>query len=618
VAERPPISVVLITRNEAVRIRRCLESVQWAEEIVVVDQHSTDGTAAICREFGARVIERDMTAGFGEQKSFAIAQASHPWILSLDADEEVTPALREAIEAAVREPGAHVGFRIPRLTSYLGRFIRHCGWYPSPVLRLFRRGQGRFTDALVHEEVVCEGPVGDLGEDLLHHSYESLSDHVRKLLVYTAHDARMLQRRGSQLGPGRRLSWLVLKPLAVFLRKLVVQRGYREGWHGLLLSAMAALVVLVNGVRFAELTGHLGAPPPPTEAEPPTVLLMANFADIVGGGEESLLGLAARLDRRRLRVVASVTAEGEVGSRLRALGVPVHVLGLPQVRPWTLAGASMALLRLRRLLQRERVALVHSHGSRGTLYAGLATRGIGIPLVWHVRVAEPDPRLDRLLARLARAAGKVTVVPNGVDGQRFSPGPPDPALFRALGLDPLVPVVGYFGRLERGKGVDVLMDAAALLHDKLPTTAFLFVGDGPLRGTLSARAASLGLPACFAGHRDDVAALLRLCAAVVLPSRQEAFGRILIEAMATGVPIVASAVGGIPEVCVDGVTGLLVPPEDADALAVAIALTLTDQVATGARVAAAAADVRARFDLDAHAARVEAVYARVLGLGSAA
>jgi glycosyltransferase involved in cell wall biosynthesis len=104
----------------------------------------------------------------------------------------------------------------------------------------------------------------------------------------------------------------------------------------------------------------------------------------------------------------------------------------------------------------------------------------------------------------------------------------------------------------------------------------------------------------------------------VLPSRQEAFGRILIEAMATGVPVVASAVGGIPEVCVDGVTGLLVPPEDADALAVSIALTLTDQVATGARVAAASADVRARFDLAAHAARVEAVYARVLGLRSVA
>ncbi len=631
-AERPPISVVLITRNEASRIRRCLDSVRWAEEIVVVDQHSGDDTAAICRAYGARVIERPMSAGFGEQKNFAIAQASHPWILSLDADEEVTPALRLAIEAAVAEPGPAMGFRMPRLTSYLGRFIRHCGWYPSPVLRLFRRGHGRFTDALVHEEVVVDGSVGDLAEDLLHHSYDSLSDHVRKLLVYTAYDARMLRRRGARLGPLRLLWWLALKPPAVFLRKYVLQRGYREGWHGFVLSAMAALVVLVNAVRLAELTGRLGRPvATATDAEPPTILLMANFADIVGGGEESLLGLAARLDRGRLRVVASVTAEGEVGTRLRALGVPVHVVRLPPVRPWTLAVSALALIRLRRLLRREQVALVHSHGSRGTLYAGLATRGLAVPLVWHVRVAEPDPRLDRLLARLAGAivvnsnataarlgrlagaAGKVTVVPNGVDPARFVPGPADPELGRALGLAPAVPVVGYFGRLERGKGVDVLVDAAARLHDKLPATAFLFVGDGPLRETLSARAAAVGLPACFAGYRDDVAALLRLCAVVVLPSRQEAFGRILIEAMASGVPVVATAVGGIPEVCTDGVTALLVPPEDPDALAVAIALTLTDQAVTGARVAAAAADVRGRFDLSAHAARVQAVYARMLG-----
>ena len=633
-AERPEISVVLITRDEAARIRRCLDSVRWADEIVVVDQHSRDATAAICREYGARVIEREMAAGFGEQKNFAIAQATRPWILSLDADEEVTPALRRAIEAAVAAPGACEGFRMPRLTSYLGRFIRHCGWYPSPVLRLVRRGRARFTDALVHEEVVVDGPVGDLREDLLHHSYDTLTDHVRKLLVYTAYDARMLRRRGARLGRWRALGWLVLKPPVVFVRKYVLQRGYREGWHGFVLSAMAALVVFVNAVRLAELTGFLGRPAADAGAdvEPPTILLMANFADIIGGGEESLLGLAATLDRRRVRVLASVTADGEVATRLRALGVPVNVVRLPRVRPWTLGPIVLAVMRLRRLLQRERVTLVHAHGSRGALYAGLATLGLGVPLVWHVRVAEPDPRLDRLLARLAEAivvnssataarlrrlqgaAAKVTIVPNGVDPARFAPGPADARLGDSLGLDPAVPVVGYFGRLERGKGVDVLVDAATRLHAKLPATAFLFVGEGPLGETLIARAAAAGLPARFAGQRDDVAALLRLCAVVVLPSRQEAFGRILIEAMAAGVPVVASAVGGIPEVCVDGVTGLLVPPEDADALAVAIALTLTDQAATAARVTAATADVHARFALTAHAARVEAVYAQVLGM----
>jgi glycosyltransferase involved in cell wall biosynthesis len=462
-------------------------------------------------------------------------------------------------------------------------------------------------------------------------SYDWLADHVRKLLLYTAYDARMLCRRGTRLGPLAAPWALIGKPAAVFARKLVLQQGFREGWHGFVLSAMAALVVFVNGVRLAELTGWLGGPPAGGDepAERPTVVLLANFAEPVGGGEESLLGLAAALDRGRLRVLGAVPAEGGVAGRLRSLRVPVSVVPLPPVRPWTLPAMALAWWRLRRLCVRERVTLVHAHGSRGALYAGLAVGRLGVPLVWHVRIDEPDPKLDPLLARLASAivansaataarlralpaaAGKVTTVPNGVDLTRFSPRPPDLALRGELELDATLPLVGFFGRLEHRKGVDVLLDAAARVHATLPAS-FLFVGDGPLREPLAARAAALGLPARYVGRRDDVPELMRLCAVVVLPSRREAFGRVLIEAMATGVPVVASAVGGIQEVCIDGVTAVLVPPEDPDALAVAIALTLTDQAATGARVAAAAADVRARFDLATHAAAVHAVYTRAL------
>src|SRR5262249_54143020 len=320
------------------------------------DHDAADGPAAICRELGARVIEREMLAGFGEQKNFAIAQATQPWVLSLDADEEVTESLRREIEAAVAAPGRCVGFRMPRLTSYLGRFIRRCGWYPSPVLRLFQRGRGRFADALVLAELRAGGDVGDLRADLLPRSYETLGDHLRKLLLYTASDARMLQRRGARAGFGA----LALKPPAVFVRKYLAQQGYREGWHGFVLSAMAALVVLVNYIRLAELTSRLpvaGASPERTGA-PPTVLLMANFAGLVGGGEESLLALAARLDRNRVRPIATVPAPGEVAERLRSLGIPVTVLPLPSVRPRSLPHGALALHRLRTLMRRERVALV--------------------------------------------------------------------------------------------------------------------------------------------------------------------------------------------------------------------------------------------------------------------
>lgn len=255
------IAVVLITRNEAHRIRKCLESVRWANEIIVVDQHSTDGTPAICREFGATVICREMAQGFGEQKNFAIAHASQPWILSLDADEEVTPTLREALQQAIANPGVCVGFQIPRLTAYLGRFIRHCGWYPSPVLRLFRRGHGKLTDAFVHEEIVVDGPVGDLHADLLHYSYNSLSDHLRKMDLYTAYDARMLARRGVHITALKAPWFFVGKPLIVFLRKYIWQQGFREGLHGLILSGMAAFVTFVNYAKLweADLSGERAA-----------------------------------------------------------------------------------------------------------------------------------------------------------------------------------------------------------------------------------------------------------------------------------------------------------------------------------------------------------------------
>jgi glycosyltransferase involved in cell wall biosynthesis len=261
-SESPAISVVLITRNEAGRIRRCLESARWADELIVVDQHSTDGTAAICREYGATVLLREMSAGFGEQKQFAVEQASRPWILCLDADEVITPALRRAIEAAIREPGPSVGFKVPRLTSYLGRFIRRCGWYPSPVLRLFRRGRGRYTDALVHEEVRVDGPVGMLDQDLLHFSYETLSDHLRKLDLYTAYDARMLTSRGIRIQGLRGLWYLVGKPALAFFWKFLWQGGIFEGRHGLVLSAMAAFVVFVNYAKVWELTEVWGVVQP--------------------------------------------------------------------------------------------------------------------------------------------------------------------------------------------------------------------------------------------------------------------------------------------------------------------------------------------------------------------
>jgi len=158
------ISVVIITKNEEANIERCLRSVDWADEIIVLDSGSTDRTVEISQELGARVSVTADWPGFGPQKNRALEQATGDWVLSLDADEWVTPDLREEILNVISGPEGAVGFRVPRLSSFCGRFMRHSGWWPDYVTRLFRRGAAKFSDDVVHERVIAEGKVPD--EDL--------------------------------------------------------------------------------------------------------------------------------------------------------------------------------------------------------------------------------------------------------------------------------------------------------------------------------------------------------------------------------------------------------------------------------------------------------------------
>jgi glycosyltransferase involved in cell wall biosynthesis len=362
---------------------------------------------------------------------------------------------------------------------------------------------------------------------------------------------------------------------------------------------------------------------------PLTVLYMFNFADAIGGGEESLLELIRALPRTAVHPVLVVPARGEIAGWAERACLPVEVVPMPTLKPLPGWRNIIPVRSLAAMLAREAVDVVHANGSRAMLYAGLAALRARVPALWHVRIVDRDPWLDGPLLRLAAtviansratagrfarftgAAGKVHVIPNGVDLARFRPGAPDMRLRRALGLGPEGPVIAYAGRLERGKGPDLLLEAAVRVHRERRDAQWLFVGDGPLRPALEARALAAGLPAVFAARRPDLLPVLHLCAALVVPSRQEAFGRVLIEAMAAEVPVVATRVGGIPEVCLDGRTGLLVPPEDPAALAAAILATLGDPEATRARVCTAAEDVRSRFSLAAHAERVAALYAQL-------
>ena len=228
------LSVILITKNEAANIRDCLQSVAWADEIIVVDSGSTDDTVAICREFTPHVHVRDWP-GFGIQKNRALDLATRDWVLSLDADERVTPELRAELEAAMRS-GAADGYEIPRLSSFCGRFMRHSGWYPDYVLRLFKRGTARFSDNLVHERLILQGRTARLQSNLLHYSFNDLESVLRKMDQYSTAGAQMQLQRGRKVT----LPGAVLRGMWSFVRSYIIRGGILDGQEGFMLAVSNA------------------------------------------------------------------------------------------------------------------------------------------------------------------------------------------------------------------------------------------------------------------------------------------------------------------------------------------------------------------------------------------
>lgn len=229
------ISVTIITKNEQAGIRRCLDSVKWADQIVVLDSGSTDETVQICREYTDHVYQTDWP-GFGPQKNRALDHATGDWILSLDADEWVTPALREELTRAVSRPRAVVAFRVSRSSSFCGRFLRHSGWWPDHVVRLFRRGSARFSDDAVHERVLVQGGIGTLKEPLMHETFVDLDELLDKMNNYSTLSAQDMLRKGKRSG----LSTAVSRGAWAFIRSYFLRRGFLDGREGFMLAVATA------------------------------------------------------------------------------------------------------------------------------------------------------------------------------------------------------------------------------------------------------------------------------------------------------------------------------------------------------------------------------------------
>ena len=221
----PPISVVIIAGAEERNIRDCLESVRWADEIVVLHSMNTDATAGIAREFTDRVVFRAFDT-FSAQREHALALAAHDWVFALDADERMLPELRAEIEARLPEAGPVAGFFVPRRNYFLGRWMRHGGWYPDMQLRLFRKSMTRVTQRLVHEGYVVDGLTASLVHPMDHHTDPTMYHHLIKNVEYTRLEA--LERR-KRVRPRD----LLLHPIGAFLQAWIMRKGWKDGTHGL-------------------------------------------------------------------------------------------------------------------------------------------------------------------------------------------------------------------------------------------------------------------------------------------------------------------------------------------------------------------------------------------------
>jgi glycosyltransferase involved in cell wall biosynthesis len=244
----PGVTATIITLNESAHIEAALQSVAWADEIVVVDAHSTDDTVEKARRFTDRVIVRDW-AGYIDQKNYAASIATYDWIFSLDADERVTPELAAEIKALIASEPPRAGYRVPRVSHYLGRWIRSTDWYPDYQLRLYDRRRAEWAGRYVHESVQAEGEVGRLRADLQHYPYRDVSHHLQTIDKYSSLAARQMHE------DGRRTGWLsmIVHGDAAFLRSYFLRGGFRDGVPGLIVSVLNTFYVMLKFVKLWEL-----------------------------------------------------------------------------------------------------------------------------------------------------------------------------------------------------------------------------------------------------------------------------------------------------------------------------------------------------------------------------
>jgi glycosyltransferase involved in cell wall biosynthesis len=358
-----------------------------------------------------------------------------------------------------------------------------------------------------------------------------------------------------------------------------------------------------------------------------TVLFVSNFGTFFGGGEVSLFQLMRGLDSSQFASVLICPERGEFCSRAESSQIPVQVVRMPSLKGLGLFSLPSSVWKLLSLIKKQEIEIIHANGSRCMIYAGLSGKLSGVPVIWHVRATDTDPLLDRFLALLSdriivnsrsvlkrfsffKEPARIALVYNGVDLKKFNPSVSGENIRREYSIGRDEKVITIIGRLDGFKGHRYLLEAAKRVLDGSRQVRFLIVGDGVVRDKLEILAKDLEVAGSvvFCGQKHNVPEFLAASDVVVSASLKESFGRVIVEAMAMAKPVVATNVGGVPEIVQDGKTGILVEPADCDGLASAI-ISVMDSAETAFKLADEGQKrVRENFSLENHIREIEEIY----------
>ena len=582
----PKLSVVIITYNEEKHIGRCLNSVKdFADDIVVVDSFSTDSTEEIVKSFNCRFIKHEFE-GHIQQKNWAITQAKYPHILSLDADEVLSARLKESVLHA-KENWEYDGYYFNRLTNYCGKWIHHTSWYPARKFRLWDSRKGKWGGTNPHDKFRLEKGSSRkfLKGDLYHYSYYSINQHIQQINKFSTIVAE------TYFAENRSASYfkIIFNPLWRLFRDYIIKLGFLDGYYGLVVSANAAYETFLKYLKLKNLYRI-------EKQKQKTGVCFFNSVKTWGGGEKWHIEMANRLHNKGLPVMVYTNKYSELRTRADQAFIPnynLRINNLSFLNPFKIIKLAIQFKKLK-------IKIIILNLSTDVKVAGIAAKLAGIPQIIYRRgsaipiknsilnrflfkkvvhqvIANSSETKRTILSRNPRLISeqRINIIYNGINLSIFDERKIEFSYTRENNEI----IIGNAGRLVKQKGQKYLIDLAIRLKKKTSNFKILVAGEGKMETELANLVTKNNLEKHFKfiGFVDDIKGFMHAIDIFVLTSIWEGFGYVLVEAMASYIPIVAFEISSNPEIVEHNKTGYLISSFDMKAMTEKIVQLIDDE-----------------------------------------